>query len=117
MKNKENPDNWAKDGTGESIIKHPGSLTKFGYHLAEPDDVREKALREAVKTYGVKAVRLKLSALIGFNKHTEFNGIPSEDMEYVNKYAKRIGLKADSGQKKKFTLMTGPLVIKNRRGQ
>lgn len=115
MKNKESPDNWAKDGTGETIIKHPGSLTRFGYHLAEPDDVREKALREAVKAYGVKSVRLKLAALIGFNKHTKFKGIPSEDMQYVDRYAKRMGLKDNSGGRKRFTLMTGPLVVKNRR--
>ena len=115
MKDKGSPDNWAGDGTGKSPIKHPGSLTKFGYHLAEPDDVREKALREAVKAYGVSAVRLKLSALIGFNKHTRFNGIPAEDKEYVNAYAKRMGLTNGTRSRKKFTLMSGPLVVRKRR--
>ena len=109
----ENPENWTMDGTGESIIKHPNSLIVFGYHLDETDQVREKALREAVKAYGVKKVREKLSALVGFNKHTRFNGIPTEDKAYVNRYAKRMGIPTDT-DKKTFTLMEGPLVVKNR---
>ena len=109
----ENPENWTMDGTGESIIKHPNSLIVFGYHLDETDQVREKALREAVKAYGVKKVREKLSALAGFNKHTRFNGIPTEDKAYVTRYAKRMGIPTDT-DKKIFTLMEGPLVVKNR---
>lgn len=74
--------NWTKNA-----IKHPGSLTQYGYHLGESPSQRHAALRKAVKEYGASEVRLKLSALIGFNEHTRFHGIPRSDLNYVNKIA------------------------------
>ncbi|MCL5794438.1 MAG: hypothetical protein M1138_06395 [Candidatus Thermoplasmatota archaeon] len=74
--------NWTK-----TAIRHPGSLIKFGYHLDESPQKRHAALRKAVKAYGASEVRLKLSALIGFNEHTQFHGIPRSDLNYVNKVA------------------------------
>ena len=44
-------------------ITHPGSLTKYGYHINEGQARRKAALSVAVKTYGRKEVLRKLGEL------------------------------------------------------
>ena len=48
-------------------ISHPGSLTRFGYHIAASKEQRHKALRLAKEKYGTIPVVRMLCALISFN--------------------------------------------------
>lgn len=50
-------------------IKHPGSLTKFGFHLHESIKKQKAALKKADKADGRAKVDEKLSALEVLDKH------------------------------------------------
>ena len=67
-------------------IKHPGSLTKYGYHLGNSKQERENSLNKAVKRYGQKTVLEKLSDLyrLDYNR-PHLRGIIVEDIRYVSK--------------------------------
>jgi hypothetical protein len=52
-------------------IKHPGSLSKFGFNEKESERKEKQAIRKADKAYGVKETDLKLVALETFNKHKD----------------------------------------------
>ena len=47
-----------------------GSLTKYGYHVHESKSERHKALKKAVKVYGVSSVIHKLNAIKLLSRNT-----------------------------------------------
>jgi len=63
-----------------------GSLTKYGYHLADSTEVRHKALKKAFNVYGYSTLIKKLNAVRVYNKSKPnvFNKY-TQDMEYVRK--------------------------------
>lgn len=50
-------------------IKHPGSLTKFGFHLHESIKKQKEALKKADREDGKGEVDRKLGALEVLDKH------------------------------------------------
>ena len=50
-------------------IKHPGSLTKFGFHLHESLKQQKEALKKADRAEGKGEVDRKLGALEVLDKH------------------------------------------------
>ena len=50
-------------------IKHPGSLTKFGFHLHESIKKQKAALKKADRSDGRAKIDEKLSALEVLDKH------------------------------------------------
>ena len=60
-----------KDLKKQIRIKHPGSLSKFGFNEHESEQKEKQAIRKADKEYGVKETDLKLAALETFNKHKD----------------------------------------------
>lgn len=67
-------------------IRHPGSLTKYGYHINGSTRQRETALDKATKRYGRKSVLQKLSDLyrLDYNKPDLRENI-IQDIRYVSK--------------------------------
>ena len=61
-----------------------GSLTKYGYHLSDPEEIRHKALKKAFNAYGYSSLIKKLNAVRVYNKSkpTIFNKY-SKDMAHV----------------------------------
>lgn len=61
-----------------------GSLTKYGYHLSDPDEKRHKALKKAFTVYGYSSLIKKLNAVRIYNKSkpTIYNKY-TKDMLYV----------------------------------
>jgi len=61
-------------------------LTRFGYHSYESDDVRMRALDQAVKAYGADQVALKLEGAIRMQSKNrpEYADTMSRDLDYVN---------------------------------
>jgi len=68
------------------IIPKAGTLTRFGYHSYESDDVRMRALDQAVKAYGADQVALKLEGAIRMQSKNrpEYADTMSRDLDYVN---------------------------------
>lgn len=64
-------------------IKHPGSLTKYGYHLDKDVKARREALDKALSAYGKTDLIHKLTALKTFNKHTKYKSKVDRDLKYV----------------------------------
>ncbi|MBX8642755.1 MAG: hypothetical protein KIY10_09290 [Thermoplasmata archaeon] len=50
-------------------IRHPGSLSKYGFDLSEPEKEQMTAIRKADRKYGKGETNRKLAALEAFNKH------------------------------------------------
>src|SRR3989338_3995925 len=69
------------------IIPKAGTLTRFGYHYYESDDVRLSALDQAVKAYGADEVALKLEGAIRMQSKNrpEYANTMSRDLYYINK--------------------------------
>lgn len=66
------------------IIKNPGSLTKYGYHLYKPLSSRRRAIKKAIKEYGALSVFRKINALYVFNKN--YNLIYAKNANVDKKY-------------------------------
>jgi len=66
-------------------IKNRGSLIQFGYHLNEPDYIREKALIKALEFYSYKEIISKLVALEVFNKNQNpyYSNIVKSDITWL----------------------------------
>ncbi|MBX8640809.1 MAG: hypothetical protein KIS29_10780 [Thermoplasmata archaeon] len=50
-------------------IRHPGSLSKYGFDLSEPEKEQMTAIRKADRKYGKGETNRKLAALETFNRH------------------------------------------------
>lgn len=65
-------------------IRHPGSLTEFGYHIMDPDQEKRSALGRAVEKYGSKEVLRKLGELYRLDySRPNLRDEISRDIRYV----------------------------------
>lgn len=66
-------------------LKHPGSLTRLGYHEHESAAVRRRALGKAVKRYGYKKTADKLinAQVLNKNQNPEFSRVAKEDRAWM----------------------------------
>ncbi len=73
-----------EDLTGVGI-RHPGSLTDLGYHIAEPEARKHAALNRAVQKYGKKETLRKLGELyrLDYNR-PELKEKIVRDIQYVS---------------------------------
>ena len=73
-----------EDMTGVGI-RHPGSLTKMGYHISTSQASKQRALNLAVRRYGRKEVLRKLGELyrLDYNK-PGLKGRIVQDIRYVS---------------------------------
>ena len=73
-----------EDLTGVGI-RHPGSLTSFGYHINLPVNERKKALAKAEQKYGKKETLRKLGELyrLDYNRPALKARIV-EDIRYIS---------------------------------
>ena len=60
-----------KDLKKQIRIKHPGSLSKFGFNEHESEQKEKQAIRKADREYGKQETDLKLAALEAFNTHKD----------------------------------------------
>ena len=68
----------------EEIIRHPGSLKKFGYELHESPALRRSALRKAGKEYGKTKLKEKLRGLKVLMKTRGNRMIIARDLTYID---------------------------------
>ena len=52
-------------------IKHPGSLSRFGFNERESEQKEKQAIAKADREYGRSETDLKLAALEAFAKHKD----------------------------------------------
>ena len=73
-----------EDLTGVGI-KHPGSLSKFGYHISASERQKHSALNRAIREYGRKETLRKLGELyrLDFHRPALKAGIV-DDIKYVS---------------------------------
>ena len=74
---------WASEALG----KHPGRLTRHGYHPNESEERRHEALHRAAAEHGWGEVSRELNALANANEHRpHLHRVYREDLRYAEEH-------------------------------